>query len=99
MMMPPPGSQAQGFIPDAVPRQPHAGELVWGQPYCFVEAKARKELSLTGNLKAMLEYVESTAATSSCGSAPPGTRMGATRLTDHSSETSLEALAAEAGRR
>ncbi|HYO51475.1 hypothetical protein, partial [Archangium sp.] len=33
-------------------------ELVWGQPYPFVEAKARKELSLTGNLKAMIEYVE-----------------------------------------
>jgi hypothetical protein len=33
-------------------------ELVWGQPYSFVEAKAPKELSLTGNLKAMIEYVE-----------------------------------------
>lgn len=33
-------------------------ELVWGQPYPFVEAKARKELSLSGNLKAMIEYVE-----------------------------------------
>lgn len=33
-------------------------ELVWGQPYPFVEAKARKELSLSGNLEAMLNYVE-----------------------------------------
>jgi hypothetical protein len=31
--------------------------LVWGQPYEFLEVKARKELSLSGNLKAMLEYV------------------------------------------
>lgn len=57
MMMPPPGSQALGFIPDAVLRSATPGELVWGQPYFFVEAKARKELALSGNLKAMLEYV------------------------------------------
>jgi len=56
MMMPPPGSGAQGFMPDSVKGNPV--ELVWGQPYPFVEAKARKELSLSGNLKAMLEYVE-----------------------------------------
>jgi len=56
MMMPPPGSQSLGFIPDSVKGNP--SELVWGQPYSFVEAKARKELSLTGNLKAMIEYVE-----------------------------------------
>ena len=56
MMMPPPGSGAQGFIPDSVKGNP--GELVWGQPYSFVEAKARKELSLSGNLEAMIEYVE-----------------------------------------
>ena len=56
MMMPPPGSSAQGFIPDSVKGNP--AELVWGQSYAFVEAKARKELSLTGNLKAMIEYVE-----------------------------------------
>jgi hypothetical protein len=30
----------------------------WGQPHRLVECKARKELSLTGNLKAMSEYVE-----------------------------------------
>ena len=36
LMMPPPGSQAQGFIPDAVPRSPTPGELVWGQPYEFL---------------------------------------------------------------
>jgi outer membrane protein OmpA-like peptidoglycan-associated protein len=56
MMMPPPGSTAQGFIPDSVKGNP--AELVWGQPCPFVEAKARKELSLSGNLKAMIEYVE-----------------------------------------
>jgi|GEM_PF-1918594 len=56
MMMPPPGSGAQGFIPDSVKGNP--AELVWGQPYSFVEAKARQELSFSGNLKAMVEYVE-----------------------------------------
>ncbi|HEX5744868.1 MAG TPA: pre-toxin TG domain-containing protein, partial [Archangium sp.] len=56
MMMPPPGSRAQGFIPDSVKGNP--AELIWGQPYPFVEAKARKELSLSGNLEAMIEYVE-----------------------------------------
>lgn len=56
MMMPPPGSSAKGFIPDSVKGNP--AELVWGQPYAFVEAKARKELSLSGNLEAMIRYVE-----------------------------------------
>ncbi|QRK12165.1 hypothetical protein JQX13_20255 [Archangium violaceum] len=56
MMMPPPGSRAQGFIPDSVKGNP--AELVWGQPYSFVESKARRKLSLSGNLKAMLEYID-----------------------------------------
>jgi hypothetical protein len=56
MMMPPPESELQGFIADAVRGTPE--ELVWGQPYRLVECKARKELSLTGNLEAMIEYVE-----------------------------------------
>ncbi|WNG43639.1 hypothetical protein F0U60_05665 [Archangium minus] len=56
MMMPPPGSRAQGFIPDSVKGNPT--ELVWGQPYSFVESKARKELPLSGNLEAMLKYVD-----------------------------------------
>jgi hypothetical protein len=56
MLMPPPGSGAQGFVPDAVKGNP--ADLVWGQPYPFVEAKARKQLSFSGNLKAMIEYVE-----------------------------------------
>jgi hypothetical protein len=56
MMMPPPGSSSRGFIPDSVKGNP--AELVWGQPYSFVEAKAHKELSLSGNLEAMIEYVE-----------------------------------------
>ncbi len=30
---------------------------VWGKPYSFVEAKARNELALTGNLEAMINYV------------------------------------------
>ena len=55
LMMPPPGSQKVAFIPDAVKGSPDA--LIWGQAYDFVEAKGRKELSLGGNLKAMLEYV------------------------------------------
>jgi hypothetical protein len=57
MMVPPPGGKAQGFIPDSVPGNSNPSELVWGKPYSFVEAKARNELALTGNLKAMLEYV------------------------------------------
>ncbi|MFL5351839.1 hypothetical protein, partial [Archangium sp.] len=56
MMMPPPGGGAQGFIPDAVKSNPM--ELIWGQPYNFVESKARKELSLSGNLKEMIAYVD-----------------------------------------
>ncbi len=55
-MMPPPGRAEQGFIPDSVRGNP--GELVWGQPYRFIEAKGRQELAYTGNLKAMIEYVE-----------------------------------------
>jgi hypothetical protein len=54
--MPPPDSKAQGFIADAV--KDNAEELVWGEPYRLVEIKARQELSLGGNLKAMIEYVE-----------------------------------------
>jgi hypothetical protein len=57
LMMPPPGSKLQGFIPDAVPGNPNPGELVWGQPYRFVESKAHKDLALTGNVKAMIDYV------------------------------------------
>ncbi len=56
MMMPPPGSRLPGFMSDSVKGNP--AELVWGQPYSFVEAKARKELSFSGNLKAMLDYVD-----------------------------------------
>jgi hypothetical protein len=56
MMMPPPGSEASGFIADCVQGSP--GELVWGKPYRFVEVKGREKMALTGNLKAMLEYVE-----------------------------------------
>ncbi|XXF77799.1 hypothetical protein P2318_32830 [Myxococcaceae bacterium GXIMD 01537] len=58
LLMPPPGSKAQGFIADAVVGSRNPGELVWGQPYFFVEAKARAELSLSGNLEAMLNYAD-----------------------------------------
>jgi hypothetical protein len=57
LMLPPPGSKAeQGFVPDSVLGNPE--ELVWGRPYRFVEVKGRAEMALTGNLKAMIEYVE-----------------------------------------
>jgi protein involved in polysaccharide export with SLBB domain len=52
----PPGGKAAGFIPDAVKGNP--AELVWGQAYHFAEVKAWKDMSYTGNLKAMLEYVD-----------------------------------------
>jgi OmpA-OmpF porin, OOP family len=56
LMMPPPGKGLTGFIPDAVKGNP--AELIWSQAYHFVEVKAWKDLSNTGNLKAMIEYVE-----------------------------------------
>lgn len=55
MMMPPPGEEMQGFIPDAVLDNPT--EFIWGKPYSFVEVKGRADMALTGNLKAMIEYV------------------------------------------
>ncbi|WNG61248.1 hypothetical protein F0U59_45965 [Archangium gephyra] len=55
VMMPPPGKGAVGFIPDSVRGNP--SEMVWGQPYEFIEAKGRQELAHSGNLKAMLDYV------------------------------------------
>ncbi|MBZ4415419.1 hypothetical protein [Myxococcus sp. RHSTA-1-4] len=56
LTLPPPGVKAeQGFIPDSVVGNPE--ELVWGRPYRFVEVKARAEMALTGNLKAMMNYV------------------------------------------
>jgi len=56
LMMPPPDGRLPGFIPDSVRGNP--GELVWGKPYHFVEAKGRQELALTGNIKAMIAYVQ-----------------------------------------
>ena len=56
MMMPPPGDELSGFIADSVRGNPE--EMVWGQSYQLVECKARQDLSLTGNLEAMLEYVK-----------------------------------------
>jgi hypothetical protein len=56
LLMPPPGSEAQGFIADSV--LGHSAELVWGKPYRFVEVKGREETALTGNLEAMVAYVK-----------------------------------------
>jgi len=56
MMMPPPSSKARGFIADSIKDNP--GELVWGQPYHFVEVKGREQMAFTGNLEAMITYVE-----------------------------------------
>ncbi|QSQ20428.1 hypothetical protein JY651_35000 [Pyxidicoccus parkwayensis] len=57
MMLPPPGRGVeQGFIPDSVLGNPE--ELVWGRPYRFVEVKGRAEMSYTGNLKSMVDYVK-----------------------------------------
>jgi hypothetical protein len=81
VMMPPPGSQAQGFVPDSVPRNPHPDELVWGRPYDFVEAKARAELALTGNLKAMMEYVKQYGGHIELWVRSPQHPSGPTRLT------------------
>jgi hypothetical protein len=56
LMMPPPGKGLTGFIPDAIKGNP--AELIWGLLYHFVEVKAWKDLSNTGNLRAMIEYVQ-----------------------------------------
>lgn len=55
LMMPPAGKGA-GFIPDSVAGNP--AELIWGQPYHFTEIKGWQNMSDTGNLSAMLKYVE-----------------------------------------
>ncbi|HEX8698457.1 MAG TPA: pre-toxin TG domain-containing protein, partial [Myxococcaceae bacterium] len=81
MMMPPPGSEARGFIPDSVPGSPTPGELVWGQPYHFVEVKGRKDLALGGNLKAMLDYVEKYGGHIELWVRSPKHPGGATKLT------------------
>jgi hypothetical protein len=56
LLLPPPGSEFQGFIPDAVVG--HPDELVWGKPYHFVEVKGRADMALIGNLEAMINYVK-----------------------------------------
>ncbi len=55
-MMIPDGSSVKGFIPDGVKGNP--SELVWGQPYHLLEVKGWKAMSHTGNLRAMIEYVD-----------------------------------------
>ena len=47
----------KGFIPDAV--DGNHTELIWGRPYRFTEIKGWKDMSNTGNLKSMIEYVKS----------------------------------------
>ncbi len=49
------------FIPDHVVGNPPS--LKWGEPYDFVELKDWANMSQTGNVKAMLEYVEQTNST------------------------------------
>jgi hypothetical protein len=56
MMLPPPESGMDGFIADSVLGNPE--ELSWGKPYHFVEIKGRQDMALTGNLEAMLKYVQ-----------------------------------------
>jgi hypothetical protein len=80
MMMPPPGRMEQGFVPDSVRGNP--AELVWGQPYRFIEAKGRQELALTGNLKAMIEYVRDHGGHLELWIRSAKHPAGATRLTD-----------------
>ncbi|WP_257461603.1 pre-toxin TG domain-containing protein [Archangium lipolyticum] len=80
LMLPPPGSQAVGFIPDSVRGNP--GELLWGQPYHFVEAKGRQELALTGNLKAMIDYVSKYGGHIELWIRSAGHPAGKTRLTN-----------------
>lgn len=48
--------QNGGFIPDAIKGNPT--EIIWGEPYHFVEVKGWQNLSNTGNLKSMLSYVK-----------------------------------------
>lgn len=56
MMIAPEAEDFKGFIPDAVRGSPD--ELVWGQPYHFVEVKGWTDMSKTGNLKEMIKYVK-----------------------------------------
>jgi hypothetical protein len=81
MMLPPPGSDARGFIPDAVPGSSTPGELVWGQPYRFVEVKGRKDLALSGNLEAMLGYIRQYGGYIELWVRSPKHPKGATKLT------------------
>jgi hypothetical protein len=82
LMMPPPGSAEPGFIPDAVPRNPTPGELIWGRPYHFIEAKARKDLALTGNLDSMLNYIDEYGGSIELWVRSPKHSEGPTRLTE-----------------
>jgi hypothetical protein len=93
-MLPPPGSPAAGFIPDAVLRSHTPEELVWGQPYFFIEAKARKDLSLGGNLEAMMNYVREHGGHVELWIRSPKHPAGATRLTQPL-QTELSKLADE----
>jgi hypothetical protein len=79
-MLPPPGSKVPGFIPDSVRGNP--GELVWGQPYRFIEAKGRQELAFSGNIKAMVENVRDHGGHIELWIRSAKHPAGSTRLTD-----------------
>lgn len=55
------GAESGGFIPDGVvgPNGGKVTSLEWGKPYHFCEIKGWNEMSMTGNLAAMIAYVES----------------------------------------
>ncbi|NNB89253.1 hypothetical protein [Corallococcus exiguus] len=80
LLLPPPGSNAQGFVPDAVTG--HKGDLVWGSPYDFIEVKGRAEMALTGNIKAMIEYVQKYGGSLELWIRSAKHSEGATRLTN-----------------
>ena len=46
----------KGFIPDGV--RNFKGSPKWGAPYDFVEVKDWENMSVTGNLKQMIRYVQ-----------------------------------------
>jgi hypothetical protein len=57
-----PNDDVGGFIPDGVfgPRGGVVKTLEWGKPYHFIEVKGWGDMSRTGNLWAMIQYVEKT---------------------------------------
>lgn len=81
LLIPPPGSRASGFIPDAV--RGHSGQLIWGEAYNFVEVKARNVLGQGGNLEAMMAYVDKYGGSMTLIVRSSKHPNGATRLTNN----------------